>query len=100
MITTTIMNYFAQGVLFILSFIIYVFIVGKLLPVIFLRPRYKGLKSNDRGLKRYTYENGSFTIDLSALEAGRYTMIVAAETDAGDYIFKHIFFTSFYIFFN
>ena len=58
MITTTIMNYIAQGLLYILSFIIYVFIVGKLLPVIFLRPKYKGLVSDDRGLKRYTYEGG------------------------------------------
>lgn len=48
---------------------------------------------NDKVFDSYKYENGSFTIDISGLEAGKYTMIVAVETDGGDYIFKHIFFT-------
>ena len=72
MLTTTIMNYFAQGVLLVLNFIIYAFIVGKLLPVIFLRPKYKGLKSNDRGLKRYTYEDGRAIVYKPAGETGKY----------------------------
>lgn len=48
---------------------------------------------NDKVFEGYTYENGNFKIDISSLESGKYTMIVAVETDGGDYIFKHIFFT-------
>lgn len=72
MITTTIMNYIAQGLLYILSFIIYVFIVGKLLPVIFLRPKYKGLRSDDRGLKRYTYDGGRAIVYRPAGNCSKY----------------------------
>ena len=72
MITTTIMNYIAQGLLYILGFIIYLFVVGKLLPAIFLRPRYKGLKSEDRGLKRYTYEDGRAIVYRPAGSCSKY----------------------------
>ena len=72
MITTTIMNCLAQAVLYALSLIMYVFIAGKLLPAIFLRPSYKGLRSNDRGLKRYTYENGRAIVYKPTEENNKY----------------------------
>lgn len=58
MITTTIMNYMSQAIIFVAGIIMYVFIAGKLLPTIFLRPSRKGLRATDRGLKRYVYEDG------------------------------------------
>jgi translation elongation factor P/translation initiation factor 5A len=48
---------------------------------------------NDKVYENYTFENNTFTIDLSEIEAGRYTLVVAIETDGGDYIYKHIYFT-------
>lgn len=48
---------------------------------------------NDKVYENYTYENGVFTIDFSTLEEGKYTVIVAVETDGGDYIFKYFIFS-------
>ena len=48
---------------------------------------------NDKVYENYTYENRTFTIDFSTLEAGKYTVIIAVETDGGDYIFKYMIFT-------
>ena len=48
---------------------------------------------NDKVYENYTYENSTFTIDFSTLEAGKYTVIIAVETDGGDYIFKYMIFT-------
>lgn len=48
---------------------------------------------NDKVYENYTYENRTFTIDFSTLEAGKYTVIIAVETDGGDYIFRYFIFT-------
>ena len=48
---------------------------------------------NDKVYENYTYENCEFTIDFSTLDAGKYTVIIAVETDGGDYIFKYFIFT-------
>lgn len=48
---------------------------------------------NDKEFDNYTYENGTFTINLSELDEGKYTMIVAVKTDGGDYIFRTLTFT-------
>lgn len=48
---------------------------------------------NDKEFDNYTFENNVFTIDLSGIEEGRYTMIIAVEADGGDYIFKMMIFT-------
>lgn len=72
MITTTIMNYMSQIVIFVSGIIMYVFIAGKLLPAIFLRPSRKGLKANDRGLKRYVYENGRAVVYKPTEENNKY----------------------------
>jgi hypothetical protein len=48
---------------------------------------------NDKVYEKYTFENGVFTLDIFGMENGRYTLIVAVETDGGDHIFSNIFFT-------
>lgn len=48
---------------------------------------------NDKEFDNYTFENNVFTIDLSGLEEGRYTMVIAVKTNGGDYIFNMLVFT-------
>lgn len=72
MITTTIMNYFSQAIIFVVCLILYVFIAGNLLPAIFLRPSRKGLISNDRGIKQYVYEDGRALVYIPTKENNKY----------------------------
>ena len=72
MITTTIMNYISQAIILIFSLIMYTFITGKILPLIFLRPSRRGVISNDRGIKRYAYEDGRAIVYKPTEENNKY----------------------------
>lgn len=46
---------------------------------------------NEEFIDTFTFEDNTFDIDLSGIEPGKYTLIVAMESAGGDYSFKHVF---------
>ena len=67
-----IVTYVAIAGMFLLSFAIYAFVVGMLLPKIFLRPSYRKYCAQDRGIKKYTYEGGRAIVYQPAMPSNKY----------------------------
>ena len=55
---TVVVNYFADFVLYIVSLSFYVFLMGKILPAVFLKTKYINGKTHDRGLKKFVHPEG------------------------------------------
>ena len=45
-------------IVFLSSFGLYAFLAGMLFPSLLLKPKFKGEKARDRGLKKYTFDGG------------------------------------------
>lgn len=65
-------NYIMITILLLLYIIVCILIAGWLLPRLFIRPDYKGLASHDRGLKRYTFDEGRAIVYEPVEESKKY----------------------------
>ena len=75
-------------VITILGFIISILIVGWILPVLFIRPSYKLLSSSDRGLKKYSFDEGRAVVYEPAAESKRYVDQYIVSVNNGEKFLK------------
>ena len=68
----TIMRTAAQAILLILSFVLYVFIISGPLPKILLNPKYSISEVKDRGLRRFTFDEGRAIAYQPSIHVGKY----------------------------
>ncbi len=74
--------------MFFTSFVIYVLVVGRLLPQIFIRPSKRGVKAIDRGLKKYVYDDGRAIVYEPAAETKRYVDQYIVSSNNGEKFLK------------
>lgn len=78
----------SQGVLFMLSFAVYAFLVGMLFPSLFLKPSFKGVKARDRGVKKYIFEGGRAIVCVPDVKSSKYIEQYILSSNNGEKLLK------------
>ncbi len=85
---SNVLSYVAGLIITVIGVALYLFLISRILPDIFLRPSKENSRRTGRGIKKYKYKDGRAIVYEPSLKAGRYIRQYIISKNSSDKFLK------------